>query len=209
MVGSPAVAPHLVFCCEIYISWLCRPLFFVAWITVLGRQSIEGDAMRSTLGSLFGALLLVAMAFGFVAPGASAQTYPPVVPTDAGTPSEQIVAVIQGNNLVREVERAVAQGNLTAAQQQADALQTLLTQAQTNGFSAQVISDLTALLARAQAISSPAAVPASPPLGQPPALAFTGSSANLPAAVGAGFVGAGGLLLLWSRKRTLAAQRQN
>ena len=163
--------------------------------------------MRFKFGSLFTVLLLVvATMAGFATPSASAQEYPPVVPVDPGVPSEEILAVIQANSALRDVERAVAQGNLAGAEAQIDGLQALLRQARAAGFSSQVINDLAALLAKAQAIATPVSVPASPLAAQPPSLAFTGASASLPAALGASFVGAGGLLLLWSRKRTVAAQ---
>ncbi len=161
--------------------------------------------MRTALGTVVAALLVAMAAFGFVAPSASAQDYPPVIPVDPGLPSEEILAVIQANDAVAEAANAANNGDAEGAQAAADKIAALLKNANAANFAPQTIAALQAALTKATASAAAAAGPsaAAPPLAAP-ALAFTGSSASLPAALGASLVGAGGLLLLWSRKRTVA-----
>ena len=184
--------------------------------------------MRSVVAKSLAVAVAIVMAFGFAAPIAAAQDYPPVVPIQptgpsSNTPGNELLAVINANaaassasSAAGAAETAAANGDAAGAAAYADNAAAYAAKAaaelaagQASGFSSATIAQLQAASNAAAASASAAANSAKnvsvPAVSVPvPNLAFTGGSASLPVALGAALVGAGGLALLAARKRELA-----
>ena len=152
--------------------------------------------MRSVLTKAITVVLITFMAFGLAAPIAAAQDYPPVSPILEGDgitnfTGDELLFLINGNDFATTGDVANATAVLNAAKRA--------------GADPAVIARLEALVNRAKAVAAAKAPASAPAVSVPvPNLAFTGSSANLPAALGAALIGAGGLTVLFARKRELA-----
>jgi len=151
--------------------------------------------MRTAVIKAMSVAIIAMVAFGFAAPIAAAQDYPPVPPIQAAGEGivdftgPELLFLINGNN----------------ASNAGDVVKTteILLAAKRAGADPAVIARLEAAVNNARE-NAPASVPAAPPLAVPAAnLAFTGSSASLPAALGATMIGVGGLTVLFARKREL------
>ena len=166
--------------------------------------------MRSLITKTLVCLIALTAIFGFAAPLASAQTYPPVPDRLAVPPTnptgDQTLLLIQANNAASQAATAAAAGDAAGAQAAADDAAALLAQAKKAGFPEDLLARMeatAAAAARSAAAASAASAGAAsaPAAGQSVKLAFTGASTSLPLALGAALVGAGGLALMAARKR--------
>ena len=165
--------------------------------------------MRSLFTKVLVCVIALTAIFGFAAPIASAQDYPPVPDRLTVPPSnptgEQTLLLIQANSAAADAAAAAAAGDAAGAQAAADSAAALLAQAKKAGFPEDLLARMEATAAAAArsaaAANAATAGAASAPAAGSVKLAFTGASTSLPLALGATLVGAGGLVLLAARKR--------